>query len=183
KLVIPRVERAVGLKFRTPPRLAIRTNEQVHAYLTAKLDQDMPPEELEQITVAYRLLHLIPDTLNMRALLVALYSEQVVGYFDPDSSTLYVVDRAEPLQLKLVLAHELVHALQDQYVALDSMLSVRQQNDRRNATQAVMEGQATLASIVAMMPDQDLSLMPDFWNQYRETVRQEQQRMPVFNRA
>jgi hypothetical protein len=63
------------------------------------------------------------------------------------------------------------------------MLSVRKQNDRRNATQAVMEGQATLASIVAMMPDQDLSQMPDFWNQYRETVRAEQQRMPVFSNA
>lgn len=183
KDVIPRVERAVGLKFRTPPRLAVRSRQQVHGYLTAKLDEDLPPEELEQVTVAYRLFHMLPDTLELRSLLVALYSEQVVGYFDPDSATLYVVDRADPIQLKLVLAHELVHALQGQYLKLDSMLSIRKHNDRRNATQAVMEGQATLASIVAMMPEQDVTAMPDFWNQYRETVREEQQRMPVFSKA
>ena len=181
--VIPRVEHAVGLKFRHQPTIAIRTSKQVHAYLSAKLDQDEPPEVLNQISVAYRLLGLIPDTLNIRSLLVALYSEQVVGYFDPDSATLYVVERADPAQLRLVLAHELVHALQDQYVHLDSLLSMRRQNDRRNAVQAVMEGQATLASIAAIMPDQDVTHMPDFWNQYRETVREQQQQMPVFRSA
>lgn len=182
--VIPKVERAVGLKFLKPPAIAVRSKEQVHAYLIRKLDQDLPPAELEQISTAYRLFRLIPDTLNLRTLLVALYSEQVVGYYDPDSTTLYVVDKAPPEQLRLVLAHELVHALQGQYVPLDSLLDVRHQNDRRNAAQAVMEGQATLASIQAMMaqpmPDQD---MPAFWGQYRETVRREQLRMPVFNTA
>ena len=181
--VIPKVERAVGLKFRSPPAIAVRSSEQVHAYLVHKLDQDMPADQLEQITVAYRLFRLIPDSLDLRSLLVALYSEQVVGYFDPDSATLYVVERADPAQVRLVLAHELVHALQGQYVSLDSLLSVRKQNDRRTAAQAVMEGQATLASIVAMVPGQNVSEMPDFWQEYRETVRREQQRMPVFSSA
>ena len=182
--VIPKVEKAVGLKFRTPPTIAVRSREQVHAYLTRKLDQDLPPAELEQITTAYRLFRLIHDTLDLRSLLVALYSEQVVGYYDPDSTTLYVVDGAPPEQLRLVLAHELVHALQGQYIPLDSLLDVRHQNDRRNAAQAVMEGQATLASIVAMMsrPMSDKD-MPAFWGRYRETVRREQQRMPVFSQA
>ena len=31
--VIPKVERAVGLKFRSPPAIAVRSSEQVHAYL------------------------------------------------------------------------------------------------------------------------------------------------------
>lgn len=182
--VIPKVEKAVGLKFRKPPTIAVRSQEQVHAYLGRKLDQDLPPAELEQIATAYRLFRLIPDTLDLRTLLVGLYSEQVVGYYDPDSTTLYVVNKAPPEQLRLVLAHELVHALQGQYVPLDSLLDVRHQNDRRNAAQAVMEGQATLASIVAMMAKPVSNLdMPDFWGQYRETVRREQARMPVFSTA
>jgi hypothetical protein len=182
--IIPRVEQAVGLRFRQPPAIAVRSREQVYTYLTAKVNQDLPAEELDQIAAAYRLFGMIPDTLDLRALLMALYSEQVVGYYDPDSSTLYVVDAAPPEQLRLVLAHELVHALQGQYVALDSILDLRQQNDRRTAAQAVMEGQATLASIISMLPDQaDLEGMPDFWREYRETVRREQQRMPVFSSA
>jgi len=183
RVFIPRIERAVGLRFKRPPRLAIRTTAQLRSYMSAKLDQDLPPALLEQVTVAYRLFRLIPDTLDLRALMVSLLTEQVMGFFDPDSSTLYVVDRADPLQLKLVVAHELVHALQDQYVALDSMMSVRKQGDRVRATQAIMEGQATFGSLLAMMPGQDVAQMPDFWNSYRETVRREQQRMPVFSNA
>src|SRR5262245_49094315 len=121
--VIPRVERAVGLPFKRPPGIAVRTRMQVRDYLMRKLDQDFPPEELERVTVAYKLFGFISDTTDLRALLLSLYSEQVAGYFDPDSSMLYVIEGTDPAVLRLTLAHELVHALQDQYVQLDSILS------------------------------------------------------------
>ena len=162
KTVIPAVERAVGLKFRSPPKLAIRTKEQVRAYLEHKLEADLPPAELAGVTAAYRLFGLIPDTLDIHRLLLALYSEQVAGYYDPDSATLYVVQGADPTQVRLVMAHELVHALQGQYVPLDSLLSLHGDNDRRTAAQAVMEGQATLASVVALFPQQDMNDLPPF---------------------
>jgi len=173
----------VGLKFRSPPRVARRSTEQVRSYLRAKLDADLPPEEVAGVTIAYKLFGLMPDTLDLRSLLLALYTEQVVGYYDPDSTTLYVVDGTDPAQLRLVLAHELVHGLQGQYVALDSLLSQRSQNDRRMAAQAVMEGQATLASLTALMPDQDYATLPDFWQEFRRSVRAQQDRLPVFGAA
>ncbi|HXV85110.1 MAG TPA: hypothetical protein VD793_00345, partial [Gemmatimonadales bacterium] len=181
--LVPAVERAVGLTFRTPPVVARRTREQVRSYLQLKLDSDLPPAELERVTIAYRLFGLMPDTLDLRALLLALYTEQVVGYYDPDSTTLYVVEGTDPAQLRLVLAHELVHGLQGQHVPLDSLLSQRSQNDRRMAAQAVMEGQATLASLTALMPDQDYSQLPDFWSEFRRSVRAQQDRLPVFGAA
>jgi len=181
--VIPRVERAVGLPFKRPPGIAVRTRAQVRDYLMRKLDADFPPDELERVTMAYRLFGFIADTTDLRALLLSLYSEQVAGYFDPDSSTLYVIEGTDPAVLRITLAHELVHALQDQYVALDSLLSMKRQNDRKTAAQAVMEGQATLASMVAIMPDQDLTAMPDFWLKYRATVREQQKTMPVISTA
>jgi hypothetical protein len=85
--------------------------------------------------------------------------------------------------VRLVLAHELVHALQGQYMNLDSLLEQPHQNDRRMAAQAVMEGQAMLASLVALMPEQDYDTMPDFWTEYRRTVRDQQAKMPVFRAA
>jgi hypothetical protein len=181
--LVPAVERAVGLAFRTPPRVARRSRDQVQAYLQLKLDADLPPEELAGVTIAYQLFGLVPDTLDLRTLLLALYTEQVVGYYDPDSTTLYVVEGTDPAQLRLVLAHELVHGLQGQYVALDSLLSQRAANDRRMAAQAVMEGQATLASLSALMPQQDYSSMPDFWQEFRRSVRAQQDRLPVFGTA
>jgi len=181
--LVPAVERAVGLTFLAPPQVAVRSHEAVKGYLAYKMDDDLPPEVLHGVSVAYKLFGMIPDTLDLRSLLLALYTEQVVGYFDPDSATLYVVEGAEPLQLRMVLAHELVHALQAQYVSLQDLLDPERGNDRRAATQAVFEGQATLAALEALMPDLDFDQVPDFWNTVRSSLKQQHEAMPVFSSA
>jgi hypothetical protein len=179
----PAVEREVGRPFRTAPRSAVRSRAQVRDYLVRKLREDLPPARLAGIESAYRLFELLPDTLGLEALLVDLYSEQVAGYYDPDSATLFGVEGADPLQQKLVLAHEMVHALQGQYLPLDSILRDLRSNDRLAAAQAVLEGQATLVSIRLISPDADLTTSSGFWEQYREQVSAQQTAMPVFARA
>ena len=109
------------------------------------------------LETAYRLFGLLPDTLELRALLLDLYTEQVAGYYDPDSATLFGVAGADRAQLRLVLAHEMVHALQGQYLPLDSILQATANNDRLTAAQAILEGQATLASIDVLAPGQDVT--------------------------
>jgi len=177
------VERAAGLTFRTPPRSSLRSKEQVRAYLLAKLDEELPPERMRGLETAYRLFGLLPDTLALRALLLDLYAEQVAGYYDPDSATLFGVAGADRAQLRLVLAHEMVHALQGQYLPLDSILKSTANNDRLTAAQSVLEGQATLASIAVLAPGQNVAATPQFWEMYRDQVRQQQAAMPVFARA
>jgi hypothetical protein len=183
--VIPRVEQAVGLEFNAAPQLALRSREQVREYLNAKIETELPPEEIERLTIAYRMFGLIPDTLDLAALLLELYAEQVAGFYDPDSSVLYVVEGSDPTVARLTIAHELVHALQDQYMPVDSVLTIQRQNDRRIAAQSVLEGQAMLASVLAMVPGQDLSELGTFWNdtQRRQLIREQEQRMPVFASA
>jgi len=181
--VIPRVERSVGIAFRVPPTFAVRTRDQVRQYLIARLDAEYPSEQMANIALSYRLFGVIPDTLDFRALLLGVLAEQVVGYFDPDSATLYVVDGTDPVQVRLVLAHELVHALQGQYLPLDSILASGGDNDRKMAAQAVLEGQATLASLTAMLDSARVSQLGNFWRDLRDNVRQAQERMPVFAAA
>jgi hypothetical protein len=177
------VERAAGLTFKTPPRSALRSREQVRAYLIAKLDQELPPARMRGLETAYRLFGLLPDTLELRKLLLDLYAEQVAGYYDPDSATLFGVAGADRAQLRLVLAHEMVHALQGQYLPLDSILESTSNNDRLTAAQSVLEGQATLASIEVLAPGQGITRTPQFWEMYRAQVRAQQSAMPVFARA
>jgi hypothetical protein len=178
--VIPRIERTVGLEFRDPPKLAVRDRAAVERYLIGRLDAEYPTERMDAVATAYRLFGLIPDTLDLRAMLLGVLSEQVVGYYDPDSLTLYVVEGTDPAQIRLVLAHELVHALQGQYVPLDSLLALRNENDRQMAAQAVLEGQATLASLTAMFDEERLRELGSFWGDVRASVRQQQERMPLF---
>ncbi|MFQ5704837.1 MAG: hypothetical protein ACE5HT_12550 [Gemmatimonadales bacterium] len=181
--VIPSVERAVGLKFKSAPEIAVRSKQQFYAYLQAKMDAELPPEEMEQVARAYRIFGLIPDTLELRDLLLELYAEQVVGFYDPDSAALYVVAEADRFTLRVTLAHELVHALQDQYMSLAPILSAKRQNDRHLAAQAVLEGQATLASLIALKPDLDPEALGGFWTDYAASVRAQQEQMPVFRSA
>jgi hypothetical protein len=179
----PPVEEATGLRFTAPPRSAMRSREQVRDYLIRKLDEELPPERLRGLETTYRMFGLLPDTLQLRPLLLDLYTEQVAGFYDPDSATLFGVEGADRTQLRLVLAHELIHALQGQHLPLDSILDARENNDRLTAAQAVLEGQATLASLDVLAPGQNVAQNPQFWELYREQVRQQQSSMQVFRRA
>ena len=83
--------------------------------------------------------------------------------------------------MRVVASHELVHALQDQYTPLDSLINQRRQNDRLVAAEAVLEGQATFYQIPILMPEQHPETLPDhwFWRQ-REAMAQQQAEMPEF---
>jgi hypothetical protein len=177
------VERVTGLHFKSPPSSALRSREEVRDYLIRKLDEELPTPKMQGLQTAYRLFGLLPDTLQLRSLLLNLYTEQVAGYYDPDSATLFGVAGADPAQLRLVLAHEMVHALQGQYLPLDSILHESANNDRLTAAQAVLEGQATLASIDVLASGQNVTSNPEFWELYREQVKEQQTSMPVFAKA
>lgn len=179
----PVVERAVGLPFRGPTRSALKSRDEVHAFLLERLRQDFPASRQEGIEALYRLLGLIPDTLDLKALLLDLLTEQVAGFYDPETRTLYGVRGADPTQLRFVLAHELVHALQHQYLPLDTLLHLKGDSDRETAVQAVLEGQATVASILAFVPDPSIVRQPGFWDMAREQVRAQSSSMKVFSQA
>ncbi len=178
----PAVEQTVGLPFKAPPRYAVRSRDQVAAYLSTKLNEELPPERLTAMHDVYRLLGQVPDSLDIRALLTALYEEQVAGFFDPDSGTLFVFEGSDvkSAQFKFVLAHELVHALQYDYLALDSIMHQRRDSDRLAAAQAMLEGQATLASMKMMAPGQDLLGDDALWETFREQLVSARGSMKVF---
>ncbi|MFI5208547.1 MAG: hypothetical protein ACHQX4_11100 [Gemmatimonadales bacterium] len=179
----PAVERAVGLTFKRRPRVAARSREQVRAYLDHKLAADYPPAEIAAVQRAYRAFGLISDTTDLKSMMVDLYAEQVAGFYDPDSSALFVVRGSDPTMVRLVLAHELVHALQDQYTRLNAILRLRRRNDRQMAGQAVMEGQAVVASFAALAPGGQPLDFEHVWASVRTGLREQQASQPVFAAA
>ncbi|MEO8032315.1 MAG: hypothetical protein ABJC74_05885 [Gemmatimonadota bacterium] len=179
----PAVERAAGLRFKTRPRAEIRTREQVRTYIRHQLEVELPADKVQGLEAAYRLLGLLPDTLELRRLMLDLFTEQIAGYYEPDSTMLFAVAGADPAQLRVVVAHELVHALQDQYTSLDSLLHRSMDNDHLTAAQAIFEGQATLVGLQVVVPTQNVTAMPEFWETFREQIRQQQSSMPVFKQA
>ncbi len=182
--MMPLVAQAAGLPFKREPLVLRRSRAQVREYVIHKFDEDLPPAELAGLQSALRLYGLIPDSLELRPTMIDLLTEQIAGYYDPDSNALYIPADIEPFQLRIVVSHELVHALQDQYVHLDSIITQHHANDRRSAAQAILEGQATVAQISVLMPEQNPDNLPPgwFWKQ-RATMAAQQAKMKEFERA
>ena len=92
---------------------------------------------------------LAPGT-DLRALRAQVLEENIAGFYDerPGHQRLYAVsaDRRLSPANQLILAHELRHALQDQYVALQGRCpdDVSDFDDRRLAWVSLLEGDATL---------------------------------------
>ena len=182
---IPRIEQATGLKFKSPPKLEVRTREQVREFLLKQFDEATPAAQLAGEEKAYKLLGLIPDSMDLRAFFLRVLTEQVVGYYDPKAKTLYVVDGADEQVVAITITHELMHALQDQYVSLDSIQRSGANNDRLAAAQALIEGEAQFEQISIMLggPDQIDARLPGAWDRVREEIRNRQGEMPVFATA
>ena len=182
--MMPAVERATGLTFKHHPLVLRRGRAQVRDYVIHKFAEELPPAELQGATAAYRLFGLIPDSLDLRRTMIDLLTEQIAGYYDPDSDALFIRSDIEPFQFRVVVSHELVHALQHQYLNLDSLIQQERQNDRRAAAQAILEGQAVLSQIPVLMPEQRPETLPAgwFWRQ-REVAAQQQAQMPEFAHA
>lgn len=178
---VPRIEQATGLRFKSTPKVEIRSRAQVREFLLAKFNQETPAEELRGEETAYKLFGLIPDTMSLRPFVIDLLTEQIVGYYDPQTKVLYVVQEAPEELAGIVVSHELVHALQDQYVNLDSIQKATGNSDRQAAAQAVLEGQATYVQVKTALGGADLATrLPGGWDQMRDVIRQNQSSMPLF---
>ncbi len=166
--LVPLVEEASGLLFATPPQWAFRTAEQLRDFLQNKFREQLPPEVLNGLETAYRLLGFIPDTLQLDPLFLDVLSQQVQVFYEPDSATLYLVEDAQ-LGTVITLSHELVHALQDQHLPLDSLLDPSTPNDRLMALQAILEGQAQFVSISLIAEKQ--AQQDGFWDLAADETR------------
>lgn len=181
---IPKIEASSGLKFKSMPTLELRDRDQVREFLERQFAEQMSPLEISGIAQAYKRMGMIPDSLDLRAFLLDLLTEQVAGYYDPATKVLYVVEGGKPEITNVTISHELVHALQDQYFPLDSTRALKGDNDRQVALQSVVEGHAVYEQMSIMLGGSDFSMrLPGGWDQVREMIRTEQAGMPKFAAA
>ncbi len=186
--LLPPIARVSGMDVRHPVGFAMQSRSDARSFIQDQLDEELGPRELSGMERAYKAFGLLPDTLDLRAMLLDLYVEQVVGYYDPASDTLYVLDEATAATAAPVVAHELVHALQDQYTDLDSLVARDRGNDRQMAAQAAAEGQAMLVMMGVQAARQsgqpiDLAALPDLSPLMAQAAEADYSQFPVFQRA
>jgi hypothetical protein len=177
---VPKIEAALGLTFKTPPRFEIQSKTDARRFVEQQLEDSVGRAQLAGQEAALKRFGLIPDTMSLRALLLDLYEEQIAGYYDPRSKVLYVVDSASDEMTNATITHELIHALQDQYLNLDSVMRSLNDDDRVSAAQSVIEGQATYKALFIDAGPEMAAAINASWGRARQVIRNEQAKMPVF---
>lgn len=186
--ILPDLAARSGLTLREPVRLERRSRAELEGYLRMKLDEELPEERARHLTAVYSRLGLMSGEVDLRDLLLSVYREQVAGFYDPDSTALFVLDDQSAQALEPVLLHELVHAVQDQWTDLDAATSRENGNDRATAAQAAIEGHATLVMLEYMAEqaqgrDLDLTEIPGFAGQMRAVLEMARSQYPELARA
>jgi tetratricopeptide (TPR) repeat protein len=122
----------------------------VHDHLVDSIDEQVS-DSFERDASVLTLLGVISSTLDLEEVWVDLQSEQVAGFYVPEEKIIYVVESDEESAMdQLVLAHECVHALQDQAFGLEALDDASLNDDQSLAYRALVEGDATLATILYM---------------------------------
>jgi hypothetical protein len=160
-------ERVRGLRFDRQVPVLVQDAEAIAAYVDSQIKAD----ELERSRTIYTALGLLAPDLDVRALLLRLMGEQIVGYYDVERGQLIVRDdvmrafggklgsaAVDLAEARVVLVHELVHALQDQHLGLSSNIDAQRDSDADNAFRALIEGDATLAMIAYALERESLPL-------------------------
>jgi hypothetical protein len=182
--ILPELAERSGLELREPVRIARRSRAELQRYLEAQLEEELPAAEAAAVTESYHLLGMVPEGMDLRALLLSVYTEQVAGFYDPDSTALFVMNDQAPEALRTVLVHELVHAVQDQSANLDSLTARERGNDRQTAALAAIEGHATLVMFEYEMSQRmgrsiDLGEIPNFGTVVRAALQGMREQYPV----
>lgn len=104
----------------------------------------VPPEAIRGESAFLTAFGFIPEGFDYEAEVYRLIESQLAGYYDPDRKTLFLMDDLSNPEAEVTLAHELVHALQDQHYDLGPRLKYQKDaNDSQAAVHCLAEGDAT----------------------------------------
>ena len=133
------------------------------ASVRAHVARELPPDVIRNQGELLVGLGLVPPEFDYEEGTFRLLEAQLAGFYEYRDKKMYLAADLDASAADLTLAHELVHALQDQHFDLASRMAYKPEaNDRESAFQALAEGDATSAMMDVMAPERRLAVeMPD----------------------
>lgn len=143
--VLQSVSRIRGLEVKQPVKRGLKTRDEIESAVMRDLNESNTPEEFEASRKALVKLGLIDADFALRDYYVRLLREQVAGFYQPKTQEFYLAAWLPIAEQKIVIAHELVHALQDQHFNLRRFEKwPKGDSDAELAAHALIEGDATV---------------------------------------
>jgi len=157
-------EQLRGVRFERDVPVRVQTRAEITEFINTQVDD----AELAEASTFYIAIGLLDPSVDVRALLLSVMGEQIIGLYDTDAHAMIVRDdvlrelaqvianggEVLSVQNAMVLVHEYVHALQDQRLGLAVAREVRDARsiDEANAYASLVEGDATLTMLATNMP-------------------------------
>jgi hypothetical protein len=148
------VARVRGLPLKRPIPNEVVDRRELHARLLKMAAEDKTAEDSIAEGFALERWGMIPPGTDYKALLVDVLTDQVAGYYDPETKRLTISRSAgdDPGWAEMVLAHEIDHGLQDQSFDLHHFEDVpSSEGDAAAARHALVEGDGIAVMIEVML--------------------------------
>lgn len=146
------------LKFATEVPVLIQNKESIKKSLESYLIENYGEQKLEDLSLAYATLGLLPQGFDLKKSLLNLYANAIAGFYNSKSKKVVLLhdsDGATPAGIHdsatdfdtRDLVHELTHALQDQHFSLEKWIRPSDNDDKALAFRAIAEGDALLTEL------------------------------------
>jgi hypothetical protein len=163
--VLGQMSQITGLKVLAPLKKSLRSREEIRAYVIKQMNEEKNPAERYADLRSAEAFGLLPKGFDLDAFMVNVLTEQVEGLYDPKTREFYIADWSPLADQRMVMAHELTHALEDQHFHIESWVKAARPNeDAELARDAVLEGSAMAAMVDYLMLGTGRSLkdLPEF---------------------
>jgi len=156
-----------SLQPKHPVPVVLLSPDQLRQNVISDYEVDYTDEEISDEVLEYAVLGLLDPGFDLRSLDINLQSEQIAGYYDPETAEMFVV-QGQGFQgpERMTYSHEYTHVLQDQTYDIEHGLNINDDacetdSERCSAIQALLEGDASLSAYI--------------WETYYATAQDKQQ--------
>jgi len=144
--VLAEMSKILSLPVKEPLKKSVRSREEIREFLIRQMREDKDDTKRYADQKALEALGLIPKGYPLDQRLHALLTEQIAGLYDPREREFFIADWTQPAEQRVIMAHELTHALQDQYFHVEKWEEeVKANDDASLARESVLEGSAMIA--------------------------------------
>jgi len=162
--VLAQMSEITGLALRSPLKKSLRSREEIRAHIIQEMNEDKNTAERYADARSAEAFGLLPKGFDLDSFMVDLLTEQIAGLYDPKAHEFYVADWIPIDDQRMVMAHELTHALEDQHFQIEAWAKAARPNDDGElAREAVLEGSAMAAMVEYLLQGSGRSLqdLPD----------------------
>lgn len=169
--VLDIIESFRGLGASKPVQTGVMSKDELRQLHREKAFEDQSEQEMLDDARILMKLGILPPDFRFVDFILELLTEQVAGFYDPETGELYLIEGEEdPDALDVVLSHELFHAIQDQNFNLQSYIPETPEDappeleiaDLVTARLAVVEGDASAVMIDFTAIPNSFSDIPGF---------------------